>query len=595
MAKLRKQIEQKYIWDLTPYYQSDDDWQASFDKISLQFDKLKQFDKALTNKQNILQFLQLTDKVESELISLLVYASLKNDEDLANSKYQQMNNLIENLAVTYSSITSFATPQLSSLDNSFLEELIQDKDFRDYDMMFKRIISKKSHILDERQEKLLSGVGAFSSSFHQTFSNFENADLKFKKVKDKDGNELDFDMILASKYLRQSDRVLRKNAYDELKGAFGRYNNFLYSNYLSNIKATCFFAKARNFNTSLQSALFYEEVDKSVYDNLIKSVNANLKLDYRFFELKRKILNVDKFAIYDIYYNPIKAPTNKYTYADAIDLVLKATNVLRDKYTQILSNLLYNRRVDVMPTKNKRSGAYSTGAYNKPPIVLLNFDGKYDDVSTLAHEMGHSMHTFLSNSNQPFAKAEYTIFLAEIASTVNECLLNRYMLNNAKNKQEKMYYILEFLSTFHATVYRQTMFAEYEEIMHDMYENNKPLSAKIFNDEYYKLVKKYFGPKVECPKSAMYEWSSIPHFYTDFYVYKYATGLISAIAIVNNILSKGEIAVDGYLKFLSSGSSSDPISILKYAGVDLTDPKTFNSAFDYIKTYIDTLQSLINE
>lgn len=591
----RAEIEEQHKWDLTQYCVSNEQWKKEYDEIAKQIPSLKKYSGKLTNKETILEYFNIVRDLDQKLSVLAVYASCHRDEDVTNPEYQKMLGLVENLYVEFSVITSFSQPQLSTLSDQTLTELKNEPSLKDYNRLIESIIRDKKHILSEQEELIMEGVGAFSGGFSQNFTNFENGDLKFKKVQDKDGNKRPMSIIHASDYLRDEDRVLRKNAYNELKGAYGRYNNFLYSNYLNNIKSTCFSAKTYHYDSALDQALKNEEVTKQVYDNLILSVNKHLQIDYDYFELKRKIMGLDKFAIYDIYYNPIPKPFKKISYNEAVDIVLSACQVLGEEYCDYLKTLLTSRCVDVLPNENKRSGAYSTGAYGKPPLVLLNYGNKYDDVSTLAHEMGHSMHTYLSNKNQPYTKAGYTIFLAEIASTVNECLLNRLMLSEAKTNQEKLYYINEFLSTFHATVFRQTMFAEYEQTMHNLYETNQALSAQDFNNIYYDLVKKYFGPQVECPESVKYEWSCIPHFYRDFYVYKYATGLISAIVIVNNIIKEGAGARDKYIKFLSSGNSSDPITLLKQAGVDLEDTKTFDLAFDYVKEYINLQNTILDK
>ena len=325
----------------------------------------------------------------------------------------------------------------------------------------------------------------------------------------------------------------------------------------------------------------------------LKSVNKFLDLEYRYFKLKEKMLKLDKISVADMRINPLKEVDNKYTYEEAFKLVLDALNPLGEDYLNGLKELKANKKIDVMPNKNKCTGAYMTNAYGCSPVVLTNFMGKFNDVSTLAHELGHAMHSYNSDKNQPINKAGYTILLAEIASTVNECFLNRYMLENAKTREEKIYYLNEFLSTFHATVFRQTMFAEFEEKIHKMCEDNEGVSTTVVNEVYLDLVKKYFGKDVELLDEIKYEWSRIPHFFTAFYVYKYATGLISAIAICNKILSKEKDSVENYYKFLSLGGSMDPLSILKVAGVDLKEEKTFNESFKYIENYIDELEKLI--
>ncbi len=593
MEKLRSEIDNKYKWDLTTYYKDDQHWQNTLQQVASQFKTLQQYDGKLDNAKSIKEFFDLKDKLTQELSNLYVYIHCRRDEDVSNPTYQQYLGAIQSKLVEFDEMISFAIPQISRLSDQTLTQLAQQ--YPDLDTMFFRIIKNKPHVLNESQEKLLSGVDAFADSFNETFSNFEDADLTFNPVKDSKGKKHTFDNSTASILLRSPDRLLRKNTYQELKGAYGRFNNFLYSNYLANVKATCFFAKTRNFDSALDQAMFNEEVDIAVYNNLVKNVNSALPLDYKYFELKRQMLGLDKFAIYDVYYNPIKLSSSKFSYEKAVDIVKNAVSTLGQQYVNDFMSLVNNNTIDVMHNKNKRSGAYSTGSYGKTPLVLLNYNQTFNDVSTLAHEMGHSMHTYYSFKNQNSFKADYVIFLAEIASTVNETLLNRYMIQNVKTKQEKLYYLNEFVSTFHATVFRQTMFAEFEATIHNNYENNTPMSAQDLNNIYYELVKRYFGDKVDCPQEAMYEWSSIPHFYRDFYVYKYATGLISAIAFVNNIIKNGQPAIDKYLEFLSSGCKDTPINILKQAGVDLTKQETFDNAFNYLQDYLDQMQQLIQE
>jgi len=591
--KERKDIEEKYKWDLTDYYKSEEDYNNELNAFCKEYKEIEKYNGKLTDKNTILECFKFGDKLDARLERLYVYASISRDEDVSVEKNQQRYGKVRNIANEYEMACSFLTPQLSSLSDEFLKELISDKDFSNYDKMLKDILKNKSHILSEKEEKLLSSVSSFSGDFKLNFSNFENGDLEFEDIVDGKGNKLKMNQSVASIYLTDEDSVLRKNAFRELNGAFGRYNNFLTSNYIASVKKDIFYAKTRNFNSAIEKALFYEDVDKDVYYTLLKSVNKFLDLEYRYFKLKEKMLKLDKISVADMRINPLKEVDNKYTYEEAFKLVLDALNPLGEDYLNGLKELKANKKIDVMPNKNKCSGAYMTSAYGCSSVVLTNFMGKFNDVSTLAHELGHAMHSYNSDKNQPINKAGYTIFLAEIASTVNECFLNRYMLENAKTKEEKIYYLNEFLSTFHATVFRQTMFAEFEEKIHKMCEDNEGVSTTVVNEVYLDLVKKYFGKDVELLDEIKYEWSRIPHFFTAFYVYKYATGLISAIAICNKILSKEKDSVENYYKFLSLGGSMDPLSILKVAGVDLKEEKTFNESFKYIENYIDELEKLI--
>lgn len=589
--KKRKDIDQKYKWNLSAYYKDDDAWQKEFEGYSKKIEKLSSFNGKLIEKQSILSCLNLLEELDLLAEPLYIYAHCLKDLDVTSSKSQERMSKMENKLTEHSIASSFITPQLTKLSDEFLKELLLDKKFKKFEKLIKDILREKPHVLSEESEKMLSRVSLFSGNFDENFSNFENGDLKFNNVLNGKGKSLPLTQSLASMYLRDPDEVLRQNAYIELNSAFGRYNNFLTSNYIGNVKKDVFYAKSRKFDSCLEKSLFYEEVDPKVYNTLIKKVEENLPLEHKLFRLKKKLLGLKPYRTSDVYYNPLKS-SRKYTYEQAFETVCDALSILGEDYIDGLKQIRDNCNIDVFPRENKANGAYKTGAYSKPPMVLLNFCGKFDDVSTLSHELGHAMHSVYSNKAQTLFSASYVIFLAEIASTVNETLLNNYMLKNATSKQEKLFYINEFLSTFHATVFRQTMFASFESLVHTMVERNAPISSEILNNKYLELVKKYFGKGVKVLDCVKYEWSRIPHFYSSFYVYKYATGLISAVNIVQNLLD-GTITVDDYKKFLSSGCSSDPISLLKLVKVDLTTEEPFDRAFAFLSSYLKELEKLI--
>ena len=589
--KKRRDIAKEYKWDFSDYFVSDKQWEDTFEEYCSKMQQIKEYNGKLTEKENILKCFNLLEELDLYAEPLYIYAHCLHDVDVAATKYQEFLNKIENKLTEQSVLTSFITPQLSKLSQEFLKELVKDADFKKYAKILKDIIKEKEHTLSEECEELLSKVSSFSRNFNLNFSHFENGDLKFNKITNKKGKLLPMNQNLASIYLRDKDEVLRENAHTELHSAFGRFNNFLTSNYLGSVKKDVFYATARKFKTALESALFYEEIDTSVYNMLLDSVKKNLKLEHKYFELKQQLLKFKTFKISDVYFNPLKSK-KKYTYEKGFDIVCSALSLLGEDYVNGLKQMKDNNKIDVFPNENKHNGAYQTGAYGKSPVVLTNFNGNFDDISTLAHELGHAMHTVYSNNNQSLYNANYTIFLAEIASTVNETLLNDYMLNNTDIREEQLFYINEFLSRFHATVFRQTMFADFESKIHTMVEENKPLSSKVLNNTYLSLVRKYFGKNVKVLDCVKYEWSRIPHFYTAFYVYKYATGLISAINIVEN-LKNNVITVEDYKKFLSSGCTKDPVSLLKIVKVDLSTPEPFEKAFKVLNRYLNKLKSLI--
>lgn len=589
--KKRKDIDKKYKWDFSEYFLSDEAWESSFNEYSKEIKKANEFNGKLKDKKSVLKCLKYLENLDLLAEPLYIYAHCLSDVDVSNAHYQGFVNKIQNKLTEHSVATSFITPQLSSLPQEMLEEMLKDDSFKNYTKVLKDIIREKKYTLSEECEKILSRVSSFSRDFDLNFSNFENGDLKFKKVKDKNGKLLPMDQNYASLYLRGDDEVLRENAQKELMGAFGRYNNFLTSNYLGSVKKDVFYATTRGFNSALESSLFYEDVSSDVYNMLLNSVDENLNLEHKFFDLKKKLLGLKVFRTCDTYYNSLKSK-KKYEYEQGFDIVCNALNLLGEEYIEQITKMKDTNKIDVFPNENKNNGAYKTGAYGKSPVVLTNFNGNFDDVSTLAHELGHAMHSYYSDKNQSLFNANYTIFLAEIASTVNETLLNNFMLENAKTNEEKLFYVNEFISRFHATVFRQTMFANFESKIHTMVENNEPLSSQILNDIYLDLVKKYHGKEVKVFDCCKFEWSRIPHFYSAFYVYKYATGLISAINIVEN-LKEGIISVDDYKKFLSSGCTNDPVSLLKIVKVDLTKKESFEKAFAVLERYLNHFENLI--
>lgn len=588
--KKREEIDVKYKWNFADYYTNDEEWQKAYKKIETQIAKLKSFNNKLISEENILKFLKLDEKCSIELESLYIYANCKRDVDVSNNIAQAMVNKVDNLVTQYAVAVSFAMPQLSQLDMAFLTNLLNNDKFADYSKTLRGLIRKKPHIIDESSEKLLSMMTNFSDDFSQNHTNFLDGDLKYKKVKDSKGELHSMTNSMASIYLNSPDRVLRLNAYKELKGALGRYNNFLTSNYLGEVKKEVFFARARKYSSSLEGALYSDEIPVSVYHNVILNVEKNLSLEHRYFDIKKRYLKLKDFSLADVYYNPTKVE-RKYSYDEGVDIVCKALGLLGEDYVAHIKHIIQNNMIDVYPSENKVYGGYQTMATKKTPRILLNYTDEYEDVSTLAHELGHAMHSVYSDKYQSATNSKYPIFLAEIASTVNELLLNDYMIAHSKTVEEKLVYVSEALSNFHSTIFRQTMFADFELKIYNKVEQNEELSSAVLNETYLNLVKKYFGENVDVLQEVQYEWSGIPHFYNNFYVYQYATGKISAINIVEN-LKKGKISVQDYKNFLSAGGTEAPIELLKTIQVDLNSEKPFEVAFDYLKTKLNEYEEL---
>lgn len=589
--KKRSEIEEQFKWDLSGYYNSDEAWEKDFEYLKNNYKKIKEFENKLNNKKDILNYFKFEESLSKIMDVLGCYASLKVQEDLTNTVHQARMNRLEKLSNNISIDGAFATVELSENSDEFLTELINDKDFSNYDLIIKDIIKNKKHTLSKKEEKLLAGTGEFSGQFSDIFDMFDSADILFDDVLDSKGNSHKLNNSIYQSYIQSPDRTLRKNAFIAMHNAYGKLNRTLASNYIGNVKSDCYYAKIRNFPSALSASIYYEDASEQVYNKLIENVNKNLSPLHRYFEIKRKALKLDEIANYDLRVGLIDND-DKFTFDQAFDLVVKALDVLGDDYIEVLKSAKTNRWIDVYPNVGKNTGAFSSGSYQKNPVILTNFEGTLSCVFTLAHELGHSMHTYYSNKNQPFTKAGYEIFVAEVASTVNEMLLLRYLLKNSTSKQDKIYYYDYLMKMFNSTIFRQTMFAEFEQYAHHAYENDEELTAESMNEFYLNLNRKYFGENVILAEQVKYEWSRIPHFYSSFYVYKYATGLISAFFISSKIFEGDAKALEDYKKFLSLGGTLPPIELLRVAGVDLENNQTFDYVFSQLSEILSQWENL---
>ena len=486
----------------------------------------------------------------------------------------------------YAEDVAFYEPEMASMSEEYLKSLIADEKFSDYDYQFGQLLKRKEHVLGEGEEKLIALAGETFSTFKETFGMIDNADLPLPEI-EFEGQKVKLSHGLYGLIMRCPDRQKRKEAYEKYYAAYNSLLNTLTSTYYGNVKKDVFYSKAYKFNSCLERALFEEDVDRAVYDNLLSSVAKSFPAMHRYISDRKRILGYDKLYFYDIYAPLVGDVDFKMSYDDAYDYVIKGLAPLGKEYQALLKKGHDERWIDVEETEGKRSGAYSTGITGIHPFVLLNYQPTLNEVFTIAHEMGHSLHTYFSSLNQPYAKSDYRIFVAEVASTVNEVLLLKFMLKEAKDENLKKYLLNYYLDTIRATMHRQTLFAEFEFKAHDMVENGEPLTKENLCSLYAELGKKYYGEDIEHDYNISCEWCRIPHFYTAFYVYKYSTGIITAMNIANRILTIGESAVKDYFKFLSGGSSTDPVSLLKYAGVDLTLPQPFEFA---MKEFDDTLR-----
>ena len=587
----RSEVDRKYLWKTEDIFPSDEAWEKSYAEAEQMLD-FSEFEGKLGKIENYVAYNQRLEQAAAKVERLYLYAHMRHDEDSRISKYTAMQSRAMSLYVRLSSATAFVEPELSALDEKTLQSYASDERLKDYDYFLRQLMKSKKHILSAPEERLLAAGGEVFSQFRDIFSMIDNADMKFGTVTDKDGKEIQLTQGMYGVILHGSDRELRKNAFHEFYKSYIALTNTIAATYYGNVKKDVFLSRVRGYYSCLQRALDGEDVQTCVYENLISSVNENLPDMHRYIALRKKLLGLDEQHMYDIYVPLVEDAELKLSYEEACDMVVKGLSPLGEEYCSLLKKGFAEGWVDVCETTGKRSGAYSTGTYGLHPYVLLNYQQSTHDIFTIAHEMGHSLHTYYSNANQPYAKADYRIFVAEVASTVNEVLLQKYILSQTKDVNMKKYLLNYFLDTVRTTLHRQTMFAEFEYLAHTAVEKGTPLTTDYCNEMYLGLNKKYYGDSIVHDGEIAYEWSRIPHFYNSFYVYKYATGIISAISIVNRILTEGEAAVRDYKKFLSSGGSDSPVELLKLAGVDLTKRDAFRTAMQAFRTTLDELETL---
>lgn len=594
--KTRSEIDKNYQWDLSTIYGSIDEWNKEYISTKDKLPSLTKYKGSLLKDANtLLEFLNLDTEINRKLDKLFSYAHLLNDEDTTNTKNQELFGKIVNLNNEYSKITTFVKPELLKSNYEQIKAFYKDlPELKEYEVLLEEIYRYKEHTLDEREERIVAELNKSLSSPSEIFEKLTDADMKFPDIVDEKGNSVEFTESNYSIFIRSKDRRVRKDAFNILHNTYGKYKNTLSETYASLVEVEVALSKIYNFESAIKMSLFDDNIDVSVYDNLVKTVNENLKELYKYYDLRKKILNLDEQHLYDTYVSLVEDDNKNYTFSEAKDLVLKALSVLGDDYVEILNKAFDEKWIDVFNNVGKRSGAYSSGCYDTNPFILLNFEGKLDDVSTLSHELGHSVHSYLSREFNSYQNASYKIFVAEVASTVNELLLNNYMLKNTSDKNEKLSILNKQLELFKSTIFRQTMFAEFERDMHAIVEQNGVLTNEVLCDAYYKLVKKYFGDSVYIDETIKYEWSRIPHFYYNFYVYKYATGLSAAAFIASQILSGNKEYIEKYKNFLKLGGSMYPIDELRQIDIDMTKKEVVESAIEMFKNTLEEFEKLID-
>lgn len=592
---LRSEQKIENTWDLSKIYASISDYEKDYDVVKKLMANISKYQThILDSSKSLLELLDLDQKTERIIGKMANYAYRKYDEDLSNVDSQKLVGNFDKLYTEYSQNGSFIVPEILKGDYSLIEKYIKEEEgLKEYELLLKRIFRNKPHVLSEKEENILSSMQLIAGEPEKIAGIIRNSELQFQTIKDENGNEVKLTNENFMIYLKSRDRRVRKDAFEALYSSYNKYKETLAETLQGHVMVLSNSSKLRGFSSSKEASLFSNRVNTKVYDNLIKVVHDRMNVVYDYFKLKKEALKLDDFCLYDTYVNLEEGIDKKYTYEEAKKIVLDVVKVFGEDYQKTVQSAFDNRWIDIYPNKAKRGGAYSSGSYDTLPYILLNFQGEYNDVSTLIHEMGHSMHSYYSNQNNPYLYSSYKIFVAEVASTVNEMLLNYYMLEHASDNKEKRSILSDMMDLFKSTIYRQTMFSEFEDFIFNEFENGNVLTNELLSNKYYELNKLYFGDGVIINDDIKYEWERIPHFYYDFYVYQYATGLSAACYIVKRILNHEENAVSDYLKFLSTGDSMDPIEELKVAGVDMEDEKVINGAIDMFQEIINEYRSLM--
>lgn len=591
MAKERKDVPQNRKWNTDDIFASQQEWEDVYASLEGKLD-FSAYKGKLNNAETILACMEGINAVVKDLSRLSVYAFMRRDEDTRLSEFAALQSRVQMLSMKFSAGVSFVTPELTALPVEKLEELAADPRLKDYDYTIRGIIKGKPHVLSEELETLLSQESRIFGGFQNIFSMINNADLPYPTIR-VNGEKVRLTHGTYGLMLHSPDRRVRRAAFKAFNKVYMDLINTITATFVGNIDKDVFLSRTRKYGSCLEMALAGEDVDVQVYKNLLDSVNANLPLLHRYFKDRKKILGVKTLHMYDIYTSLVEDAEIRVDYEEAFRIVKEGLAPLGEQYGKLLQEAHDNGWIDVEETEGKRSGAYSISVFGlKHPYVLLNYQKTTGDVFTVAHELGHAMHSYFSERNQPQEKASYKIFVAEVASTVNEVLLLKHLLKNTDDVKLKKYLLSYYMDTLKGTLFRQTQFAEFEYLAHDMAEKGQPLTKDSLCSAYLDLNKKYYGASVESDPEIAYEWARIPHLYRQFYVYKYATGIVSAVSIAERILNEGQPAVDDYFRFLSSGGSDSPVELLKLAGVDLTKPDAFEACMASFKAALEEFEQL---
>lgn len=592
--KTREEIKEEFKWDLTTIFKTEKDFNSFLEETKVLIEEYKKFQGHVMENANTFYDALIKDyEISRRLEKLYSYAHMISDQDVSNNKNQERVGKVLNLYDLASKSTYFLSTEMLKEDYSKIEKFYKEKpELLEYQKAIEDTYKYKPHTLSDIEEKLLSNLGKAFGQDEQTYSYLTDSDLKFGTILDENNKEQELTDTNYSIYIKSNNRRVRQDAFTKLYDTYKQFQNSITSTLDGHIKENVTLSHIRNYNSAFSRSLFKDDLEENVYETLKETVHENLDVFQKYYELKKEVLGLDEIHLYDIYADLIKDYDKKYTFEEAKELVFKAIKVLGEDYSKDLEKAFTEGWIDIYPNKNKRGGAYSGGCYDTNPFVLLNYQGKLDDVSTLIHELGHSMHSYYTRSNQPYQYGDYPIFVAEVASTTNELILARYLIENSQDNNEKLAALNHLLELFKGTIFRQTMFEEFEKYAYDLVEEDDVISAEKLCEKYYELNKLYFGDNVVCDDEIRYEWEKVPHFFYNFYVYKYATSLSAACSIATRILNNEENALSSYLEMLKSGSTKTPLETLKIAGVDMTDKKVYESAIHMFDETIDDFKKI---
>lgn len=599
MSKILKRSEVNPLetWDLTLIFKNDEEWEKELALLAKDSDKVLEFkDNMLDSSENILKTLKLDEEISRRVDKLYVYAHLKGDEDTTNPKYQEYNAKIMALYPEIAAKMTFIEHNLLTLTEEKVNEIFSEGELKEYKFYMEKLLSSKKHKLSQVEEELLAKVSQLTATPSKAFSMLNNADIKFDDVENEKGEKLQLNHSRYSLYMEDNDRVLRKNAYNSMYKTYSNLKNTFATTLEGNVLNHTVNAKLRKYSSARNAALSNNFIDEKVYDSLISAVHDKLPLLHKYVEFRKKKMGLEELYMYDMYPSLIESVDLKFTYEEAKEIILDALSVLGEEYVSLVKKAFDERWIDYAENEGKRSGAYSSGVYDTKPYILISWKGTINNLFTLIHELGHSIHSYYTRTSQPYIYGHYTIFLAEVASITNELILTDYLLKKYENNKEvKAYLINEYLDKVKSTLYRQTQFAEFEYEIHRSVENGNPLTADSLSNLYDEINRKYYGNGVNYDENIRYEWARIPHFYFNFYVYQYATGISAASAFAKKILTEGKEAVDKYIGYLKSGASDYSLNILEKAGVDMSTNAPVYACLENFEEKLNQLEEIMRE